>query len=147
MTKNREFSLVVDTKNGFNEKTVEFYIEGILDHAKKLGLTISGNDLPLVRRGIDHIRKGNLLSVGTSGTHDVDWIERREFARERSLNPVFDLVEDYRAILDRMTKFAEARAIRTLNGTKVEFYPGFVKIGREIIPNEKFAKIVAKLKY
>lgn len=147
MTKNTKYSFVVDSKYAVTGATVRLYIEEILKIARAGGLKISGEDLPLVRRGIEQIRLGNLMTVGTSGTHDIDWIERPAFACERSLKPVYDLVDDYKIITKKLVEYIESKALRTLNGTIITFHAGFVKIGREIIPNEVFAAMVAKIKY
>jgi hypothetical protein len=147
MTKNTPLSFVINTKASVNNTTMKFYVEGILTRARLAGLTITGEDYPAVRRGIECLRLGGLLTIGTSGTHDVDFIERSDFARERGLKPVYDLIDDYKAIIAKLDAFIESKMLRTLNGTPIEFCAGFVRVGREIIPNDVFAAMVAKIKY
>jgi len=146
MTKNNPFSFVVNTRTSVTEKTMKFYVEGILTRARMAGLSITGIDYPAVRRGIECLTLGGILTVGTSGTHDIDFIARPEFARERGLKPVYNLVEDYNTIIAKLDAFIEYKMLRTLSGTPIELCAGFVRIGREIIPNDVFAAMVARRK-
>lgn len=144
MTKNNKNSFVISFENVYNKATADFYKKRYADKARELGLTISGEDYPRVRRGvIDHLTKGGLMTVGTSGTHDVEWIERLAFAAERGLNPVFDAVEDYNEAVGKMVKYAEDKyGMRLSSGARVTFHRGFVKIGHVIIPNRELKTIV-----
>ncbi len=147
MTKNGEYSFAITSKKALTKATAAFYFNEFLREARKRNLTISGEDYPIVRRGIEKICLGHTMTVGTSGTHDIDWIERDGFVCERGLKPIFDLVEDWNVIVKKLADYAESKGLRTLRGTKITFHAGFVMVGDEIIPNEDFAKIVARLKY
>lgn len=147
MTKNGKYSFAITSKKALTEATARFYFNEFLKECRKRGLSISGEDYPAVRRGIEYIRLGHTMTVGTSGTHDVDWIERDGFVCERGLKPIYDLVEDWNVIVKKLADYAESKAMRTVGGRKITFHAGFVMVGDEIIPNEDFAKIVARLKY
>ncbi len=146
MTKNGKYSFAITSKKALTKATAAFYFNEFLREVRKNGLTITGEDYPAVRRGIENIAFGNTMTVGTSGTHDIDFIERDGFVCERGLKPIYDLVEDWNIIVKKLAEYVDSKALRTLRGTKITFHAGFVMVGDEIIPNEDFAKIVARLK-
>lgn len=146
MTKNNKNSFVIDTVSAETKGTVRFYLGELINNAQELGLTISGLDRPPVLNGIDQATLGNLITIGTSGTHDMDWIRRRQFAAERGLKPILNLVEDWAEIQERLALYAvEKKSFVTRTGDKVTFHKGFVKVGNTIITNEEVAKMYKRL--
>ncbi len=126
----------------YNGTTAEFYRDRIAEAAEKLGLTISGRNYPPIRRGISHCSKGNLMTVGSAITHDVEWIERLGYAAEKGIEMVFDGVKEYDVILDKMSEYAEKKyGYRLRTGSKVTFHKGFVKVDHVIIPNSDLYKL------
>lgn len=137
-----KYSFGVSFENNYNEETSQFYKRRILDKARTLGLTLSGEDSPWVRRGMSHCGKGNVLTVGTSRTHDVEWIERLAYAAEKGIAPIFDGVKDYNEIIGKLVKYADEKyGMRLSSGARVSFHRGFVKIDHFIIPNSEIYKI------
>ena len=146
MTKNNKNSFVVAMNNP-GSRTDSFYKEQLLRDARALGLTISGEDYPAVRSGIDLANTGNIISVGTSDQFDVDWIRRPGFVCERGLKPVYNIVEDWNTIQKSLVKYAEEKyGMPLYNGKKVTFHKGFVKVGTDLIYNDEIAQICVRLR-
>jgi hypothetical protein len=94
--------------------------------------TVSGKTPPVVRRGVEHASYGNLLTFGTSKTHDVEWVERTGYACEKGYAPVYNLVKDWKKITSRLEDLNNERypaKLRLSNGLDVEFFDNFVKVG------------------
>jgi len=135
-------NFVVDMTDTTNDRTARFYKEHILSHARKLGLTIAGEDIPTVRSGIAEAGMGNLLTVGTAPNHDLEWVRRTEFACEKGYKPVYDIVEDYNAIIENLYKYAyEVNRVMLISGAEATVHDGFIKIGTEIITFDELDKI------
>ena len=140
MTNKNSFG--VSFENNFPNETSTFYKNRILDKARNLGLTISGEDSPWVRRGMSHCGKGNVLTVGTAKTHDVEWIERLSYAAEKGIAPIYNSVTDYNEIIGKLVKYADDKyGVRLSSGARVSFHKGFIKIDHYIIPNTEVYKI------
>ena len=135
----------ISFEKAYNGTTAEFYRDAIADAAKKLGLTISGRDYPPVRRGlVPYCTKGNLMTVGSAKTHDVEWIERLGYAAEKGIEVVFDGIRDYNEIVEKLVEYAEKKyGYRLTCGNRVTFHKGFVKIGHVIISNSELYKLWA----
>lgn len=101
--------------------------------AKKYpNFTIAGKVPPTVRRGVEYASHGNLLTFGTSKTHDVEWVERPGFACEKGYAPILNLVKDWNKITARLEALNNERypaKLKLSNGTEVEFFDNFVKVG------------------
>lgn len=168
-----------------NLDTAGFYKKGIVDLVTKKypWLTAAGLDAPFFTksgkaiRGIDYAGPGSLLTFGTAKNHDVNWIERQDYARENGRTPIFDLVKDYNTVVSRLDAFANSRKPRyTPRGyystvcpcssntfyvghSKVEVFDAFYKIGTTIVPRypsvndyyvlsvPEVAEVIVKIKY
>jgi len=97
------------------------------------GFTVAGIDAPVVKRGIEFASNGNLITVGTAKTHDVEWVERTNYARSKGYNPVLDVITDWDKIVARMTAYAElhhgAKEVNLGGGRVAIIHRNFVKIG------------------
>lgn len=141
MTKNNNNSFVIDTISAETGNTVRFYLGELINKVQDFGLTVSGLDFPPVRRGINQIELGSLITIGTSDKFDIDWIARRGFACERGLKPVLHLVDDWAEIVEKLAIYAnEKKSFVTRYGDKVTYHKGFVKVGKTIITNEELRK-------
>jgi len=99
--------------------------------------SVSGKNPPVIARGVEYASHGNLLTFGTSKTHDVEWVERPTYACEKGYSPIFDLVKDWNKIVNKIADLHEERypsRLRISNGMEVEFFKNFVKIGYERVP-------------
>lgn len=135
-----------------------FYKRGIVDILKNKypHLTVAGLDNPDVKRGIQYAGPGNLLTFGTAKNHDVNWVERPDYAREKGYSPVYDLIKDWNTVTAKIDMFArEKRRLQELearnryasynsyygpvtidlgNNVKVQVFDSFIKVGTTIIP-------------
>ena len=67
-----------------------FYKKGLIEKLTKnyLWLTVAGLDAPHTLkngrelRGVDHAGPGSVITFGTAKNHDVNWVERPDYARE-----------------------------------------------------------------
>ena len=138
MTNNKtKFAFVVELPSADRDPQ-NFYKRGFVEELLKTRaqyptFTIAGIDAPDVRRGIEFASNGNLLTVGTAKTHDAEWVERPNFAREKGYEPVFDLVKDWKKVTDRLKKYAEEVHGNTIvdlsGGRKAIIHRDFIKIG------------------
>ncbi len=149
---NKKLSFVVDmtkpVSNNFaeNEGTFDYYKRALVRNVKKLGLTISGEDRPEIRRGVDQAGFGNVLTVGTSRTHDMEWIERMDYVCEKGYTPVLNLIKDWDLISRKLVEYYKDKYQMDLKyGSTVSFHDGFVKIGTELVTNRELDKIIDKL--
>jgi hypothetical protein len=113
-----------------------FYKKGFMAELKKYPwLTVSGQNPPPVGRGVEYASHGNLITVGTADKHDVEWIERPNYARERGLTPVLNLVKDWNTITAKLKTYADSKmGYTTEAGAKVTFHPNYVKVGFKAYP-------------
>ncbi len=157
---NNKFKFVVELPS----KTVDpngFYKKELVNQIMKkyTNLTVAGIDAPDVKRGIQHAGPGNLITFGTAKTHDVEWVERPNYAREKGYNPVFDLVKDWTKVLDRIDAFSKEKArmkeaeLRArarfvtpayvsgssfyIGNDKVTVYDNFIKVGYTLVPRTR----------
>lgn len=145
MTKNNKNSLVIDMSKTITNATADFYKREFLKNARNLGLSIAGEDIPPVLSGIEEAGMGNLLTVGTADNHDVEWIRRPQFACERGLKPVYDIVDDWNEIQEALVKFYEEKyGLRTKDGAKITIHDGYVKVGYHIITDDTLAEVIAR---
>jgi len=156
MTKNIKFA--VELAEG---STGRFYKQGLMDKVinKYPWLTVAGLDDPFTLksgkplRGVEYAGAGNVLTFGTAKNHDVNWVQRADYARERGYAPVLDIVKDWNKITAKLDAFAAERKPKPVysnsyyiqptastfyvNGQKVEVFENFFKIGYNIIPRTK----------
>jgi len=144
-----------------------FYKKGLMDKIinKYPWLTVAGLDEPSylqsgrALRGVEFAGAGNVITFGTAKSHNVNWIERADYAREKGIAPVYDLIKDWNTVVSKLDAFAIARkpapAYRNtcygcsgcsyynsqptgskfyVGGQLVEVFDGFIKIGYNIIP-------------
>jgi hypothetical protein len=145
-----ELPSLTQDKNGF-------YKKGLMDLVinKYPWLTVAGIDDPTrlksgrELRGVEYAGAGNVITFGTAKSHDVNWIQRPDYAREKGYNPVYNLLKDWNTITSKLHTFAMAKkpvAKPTcgcyytsgnsffVDGQKVEIFDNFIKIGYNIIP-------------
>jgi len=113
-------------------------------------MTVSGQNPPAVRRGVNHASYGNLLTFGTSKTHDIEWVERPSYACEKGYTPVYNLTKDWNKITRKLKELNDELYPENLhlsNGTEVEFHKNFVKVGykRVSYDNVRFKVTLASL--
>ena len=135
-----------------------FYKKGLVDIIlnRYKNLTVAGIDNPDVKRGIEYAGPGNLITFGTAKNHDVNWVARPDYAREKGYKPVYDLIKDWNTVTAKIDMFArEKRRLQELeernryasynsyygpvtidlgNNVKVQVFDSFIKVGTTIIP-------------
>lgn len=99
---------------GKNNSTTEFYYNQLLKKVRSYrsqGLTVAGDDFPPLKkgRGVELAGRGNLMTVGTAKNHDVEWIERPEYACEKGIDPVYDLVKDWNKISTALDNYVDEK--------------------------------------
>lgn len=119
-----------------------FYKKELFELIKKNypEFTVSGQVPPAVRRGVEHASHGNLLTFGTAKTHDIEWVERPSYACEKGYVPVYDLVQDWNKITNRLEKLYKELYpgnLRLDNGMEVEFHKNFVKVGMQRVSYDR----------
>lgn len=137
MTKNRPNSFAVELPNKAQDPN-NFYKKGLMAELKKYPwLTVDGQNPPPTASGIDEATHGNLITFGTADKHDVSWIRRPDYARERGINPIFDLVKDWNTVVDKLKTFADSKKPVTMklsNGCQATFHKNYVKVGYNALP-------------
>ena len=85
-----------------------FYKKGLVDIIlnRYKNLTVAGIDNPDVKRGIEYAGPGNLITFGTAKNHDVNWVARPDYAREKGYKPVYDLIKDWNTIVSKISAFS-----------------------------------------
>ncbi|HSH50590.1 MAG TPA: hypothetical protein VK982_02600 [Bacteroidales bacterium] len=135
-------SFVVEIPNYTTDPNLYYKKELLKLIANKYpNFTVSGKDRPVIRRGVEHASYNNLLTFGTSSTHDVEWIERRTYACEKGYVPVYNLTKDWDKIQNRLAKLYDElypETYKTDRGYEVEFFKNFVKIGYKRVSYEDF---------
>ena len=131
-----------------------FYKKGLIDKVTKQypWLTVAGLDAPFKLkngrdlRGVDYAGPGSVITFGTAKNHDVNWVERPDYAREKGYTPVYNLVKDWSSVVSRLDAFAKAKkpvyrptyksssVSYYVGGSVVEVFDNFIKIGYNIIP-------------
>ena len=138
-----------------------FYKKGLIDELNKYPwLTVAGMDDPFYTksgkfiRGINYAGPKNLITFGTAKNHDVNWIEREDFARTKGVAPVYDIIKDWSTVKGNINAFAAVRKPAPkpttrvgyiadsyfgtenlyINDTNVEVFSNYFKIGSTIIP-------------
>lgn len=141
------------TLPSLSNDTQGFYKKGLIDvitSDKFKKLTIAGIDLPKVIRGIQEAGPGSIITVGTAKNHDIEWIERPDYAREKGYNPVYDLVSDWTKIMNKLEVYYNAKYPNNYSftgtyGKSIQVFDGFVKIGDDIYPwKDKTATLSAR---
>ena len=147
------------TLPGKEVDTRGFYKKGIVDLITKKypWLTAAGLDSPFYTksgkliRGIEYAGPNNLLTFGTAKNHDVNWVQRADYAREKGHAPIYDLAKDYSTVVNRLDAFAKSRKpapaprrtyssncycndVFYIGNNRVEEFDAFYKIGTVIIP-------------
>lgn len=126
-----------------NNSTMDFYKRQFLQNARDLGLTISGENPPRVKSGIEEAGHGNILTVGTSSKHDVEWIRRPQYACEKGRTPVLDIVDDWNEVNRLLLRYFEEKyQMKLRSGATATVHDGFVKIGTEIVTFDELKKIL-----
>ena len=127
------FAVVVSEKN--------LYAEALVALAQKAGLTVSGDLTARTSGGdITNVKKGSVITFGTSTRFDVNWVNDPEYARKKGFCPVYDIVEDWDTVKKAVVAFKEKKYGRTLNlsrGASASIHSDFVRIGTDIFPYGK----------
>lgn len=149
-----------------------FYKKGLVDMITKRypNLTVAGLDNPDVKRGIQYAGPGSLITFGTAKNHDINWVERPDYAREKGYKPVYDLIKDWSTIATKIAAFSsekarleeekrreEARRAAAyriqyvyptnylystyVEGIRVDVYPTYIKVGNKTIPTVNASSI------
>lgn len=146
---NNKLSFVVELPTK-NEDPRNFYKRGLLEEVLKIrneypGFTVAGIDAPDVKRGVEHASHGNLLTVGTAKTHDVEWVERPNYAREKGYNPVLDIRKDWKEITTKLKAYAEdkygATEVTLSGGRRAIIHRDYIKIGYKLYSYAEFAEV------
>lgn len=135
-----------------------FYKKGLIDAINKYPwLKVAGMDAPFTTpsgkeiRGINFAGPDNLITFGSAKNHDVNWVKRADYAREKGYHPVYDIIKDWTTVMGKLNTFANERKPRPtyrsqevylqgsgnafyVNGQLVEVYDNYIKIGLNIIP-------------
>lgn len=145
-----------------------FYKKGLLDLIDKKypWLTVAGLDAPFYTdkgnpiSGVQYAGAGNVLTFGSAKYHDVNWIKRADFAREKGYEPVLDLVKDWNTITRKLDVFAQNRKPAPrytyssnrygreeicVAGNRVTITDNFVFVNNVAIPRELDARRYASL--
>ena len=132
-----------------------FYKKGILEEILKIrkeypGFTVSGVDRPDVKRGVDYASNSNLITVGTSKTHDIEWVERPNYAREKGYAPILDIRKDWNKIVTRLRAYAEehhgTKTVGLSSGVTAIVHRNYVQIGYDLISYSDYASRVLGVK-
>jgi len=151
--KKNKYSFVIDMENAVSEGTAKFYIKHIVNNAKKLGLSITGqvNSRKAVARGLEFAGLGNAIIVGISKSADLEWVERLEYIAEKGMAPVLDIIEDYSEIIAKMREYAASRFVNyyTSNGDTVQVFVGeaFIMVGNKLIRKSEVSDILTLMSY
>lgn len=125
-----------------------FYKKGLIDAVlnKYPWLKVAGVDEPSFTkqgkyiRGVDYAGPGNLITFGSAKYHDVNWIERPDFARSKGRGPIYDLAKQYDKVMEKLEDFAMSRkpwyyvTKKAKNYGDLEVYDNFIRIGYDVYP-------------
>jgi hypothetical protein len=72
------------------------YLKELVRQAQNNNLTVSGDGTAPVKGGdIREASKGSIITFGTSKNFDVNWIRRDQYACQKGVTPVYDVVKDW----------------------------------------------------
>lgn len=133
-----------------------FYKAGLVNAISKYPwLKVAGLDAPFTTnkgtdiRGIQFAGPDNLITFGSAKNHDINWVKRADYAREKGYHPVYDIIKDWNTVMGKLDKFATERKPRPryqevymhgtadvfyAGGQRVEVYDNYIKVGLHIIP-------------
>ncbi len=133
-----------------------YYKKGLVDKLvnKYPWLKVAGIDDPYYTkngkyiRGIDYAGAGSVMTFGTAKNHDVNWVERPDYVREKGYTPIYNLVKDWNTVVNRLDAFANEKkpvyrptynystssVSYNIGGDVIEVFDNFIKIGYHIIP-------------
>lgn len=106
------------------QDNIGFYKQGLINKIQRdyPWLTIAGLDDPFYTpkgnriNGVEYAGADNVLTFGTAKFHDVNWVKRADYAREKGYNPVYDLVKDWNTVTGKLHTFAMNRKPQTCYG-------------------------------
>jgi len=142
--KKNSFAVVLPSKS---EDPQNFYKKGFIEEVLKVrrdypGLTVAGIDNPDVRRGIEYATNDHLMTVGTAKHHDINWVERANYAREKGYKPVYNLIENWNEVVADLKKYAETHygstTVRLSGGRVAIIHRDFIKVGYKCYPYATF---------
>lgn len=115
------------------------YVKELVRQAQELNLTVSGDGTAAVRGGdITQAQKGDQITFGSSSKFDVNWVKRDQYFCQKGYAPVYDIVKDWNKIEKAMKQFADQKkAIRTTDGTKVQFHARFMVIDGRVVSYDR----------
>jgi len=103
---------------------------------------------------IEKAGAGDYMTFGLEKDHDVDWTENANYLLTKKPHPVYDLVNDWNKVTDKLEAFANSRKpnpvygnhcacskcmAARLAGNKIEVFSNYFKIGYTIIPRFAYA--------
>ena len=100
-----------------------FYKKGLIELLTKkyTNLTVAGIDAPEVKHGVQYAGPGNLMTFGTATKHDVEWIRRPDYAREKGYKPVYDLIKDWSTVVSKIAAFSAEKTRIEKEKRRAEF--------------------------
>ena len=140
MLNTKKLSFVVTLPNKADDPN-NFYKEGLVKEIMKIrenypGFTVAGIDRPDVRRGIEFASNNHAITIGTAKKHDVEWVERPNYMREKGYAPIFDIRKDWTKVVNRLKAYAEehygATTVNLSAGREAIIHRNFVKIGYKV---------------
>lgn len=100
-----------------NIDSANYYKRALIEKIQKQHphLTIAGLDRPFYTdkgnyiKGVDYAPAGSLITFGTAKYHDVNWVKNPEYAAKKGYAPVYDLLNDWNTIDQKLRTFANNR--------------------------------------
>jgi hypothetical protein len=115
-------------------------------------LSVNGVDEPFAGKGVNYAGPNNVITFGTSKTHDVDWLRSADYARSKGYGPIYNYKNWYK-VLDKLDTFAKNRnpyktdsytytpkensyviSFEKYYSPRVEVYRDFILVGNTVIP-------------
>lgn len=107
-------------------------------------LTVAGIDEPYgsIYESIDFAGPGDVITFGTSKTHDVSWVAKEVISPKYHTN-IFDLGYEFDKAMTAFEKFAKENKEQDnidgyFFGKPYKVYDDFIQIGRKIYPKRGF---------
>jgi hypothetical protein len=121
------------------------YAQEILDIAQRKGLTVSGDgSARSTGRNIEEILPNEILTFGTSKRFDVNFISRPSYAKKNNLVPVYDVVKDYRKVIEAINEMADEK--KTLQRSRDGYIKALEYKGKLLYRELKSPNAVKELK-
>jgi hypothetical protein len=155
-------------------KYKKYFIDYVQKHHPTLTIIGLENDNEYLVPGseIQYAWPGSVISLESNKTYDIDWYGSTFHALENGVKPQYELTRNWATIVRKLqeyesqyllykkpaqdfvtpdmytTGYTESYVINLSDGTKVEVFPAFIKIGLDIFPryiNQKDIFMTKKL--